>query len=114
MSKRDGFRSTIIEALAKRASYICSNPTCRSLTLYPSQEDRTKAIFLGVAAHITAASSNGPRYDQSLTSEQRSSLDNGIFLCELCATLIDKNRGADYSVEQLKTWKHEHETWVMN
>lgn len=110
--RRDDFSSKTIEALAKRASYICSNPDCRSLTLFPSEKDSTKYVYIGKSAHITAASEDGPRYDSSLTSEQRSSIENGIFLCSNCAEMIDKNKGLDFSVDLLKEWKRNHKTWV--
>lgn len=109
---RDDFNSKTIEILAKRASYICSNPNCRSLTLFPSDSDPEKYIYIGKAAHITAAAENGPRYDSAVTPEQRSSTENGIFLCSNCADMIDKNQGLDFSVDLLKKWKREHETWI--
>lgn len=110
--KRDDFDTKTIEILAKRSSYICSNPDCRSLTLCPSETDSEKYVYIGKAAHITAASENGPRYDHPLTSEQRSSIENGIFLCSNCADMIDKNNGLDFPVDLLKKWKHDHEIWV--
>ena len=112
MNTRDNFAKAIVEALAKRSSYICSNPSCRSLTLFPSSSDPTKFLFLGVAAHITAARKGGPRYDSALSAEERSSTDNGVFLCTSCATLIDKQGGIDLPVEVLRKWKHEHELWI--
>jgi len=111
-NERDDFSQKTIETLAKRASYICSNPDCRSLTLSPSEKDPEKYIYIGKGAHITAASRYGPRYDSSLIHEQRSSVENGIFLCSNCADMIDKNGGLDFSVESLKKWKSEHESWV--
>jgi hypothetical protein len=63
---RDDFPTLIKEMLAKRVGYRCSNPGCRKPTSGP-QEDPSKAVNVGVAAHITAASPNGPRYDPSLT-----------------------------------------------
>jgi hypothetical protein len=111
-SERDDFDRKTIEILAKRASYICSNPNCRSLTLCPSEKDPEKYIFIGKGAHIIAASTNGPRFDSSLTPEQRSSIENGIFLCSNCADMIDKNMGSDFSADLLKKWKRDHEIWV--
>ncbi len=111
-NSRDDFDQKAIGVIAKRASYICSNPNCRSLTLCPSETDTEKYIYIGKVAHITAASENGPRYDPSLTSEQRCSVENGIFLCSNCADMIDKNKGLDFSVDLLKEWEKDHEAWV--
>jgi len=66
---RDDFPKLVLETLAKR-SYLCSNPACQKPTSGP-HSDKEKALNLGVAAHITAASSGGPRYDPRLTAEQR-------------------------------------------
>lgn len=112
IKNRDDFDRRTAENLAKRAAYICSNPGCRALTLSPSDVSSEKHIYIGKAAHITAASKNGPRYDSTLTSEQRRSIENAIFLCSSCADIIDRNNGLDFSVKQLKIWKSEHETWV--
>lgn len=112
MKQRDDFDKKIIEALAKRASYICSNPDCRCLTLAASDIDEEKYIYNGVAAHITAASKGGPRYDENLTPEERSNISNAIFLCGNCSIAIDKNKGIDYPTNQLLKWKEQHEEWI--
>ena len=111
-NKRDNFGPKTIDNLGRRASFICSNPDCRCITLCPSEKDPEKYIYTGKAAHITAAAEKGPRYDPSLTEPERSSIENGIFLCSNCADMIDKNKGMDYSVELLKKWKSEHEKWI--
>lgn len=100
---RDDFRKTTKDVLAKRVGYMCSNPSCRKLTIGPN-EVGSKATSIGVAAHITAASSGGPRYDEDLTSEQRSHIDNGIWLCGNCSILIDKDEDK-FSKELLYEWK---------
>lgn len=112
MNTRDNFDPKTIEAVGKRASFVCSNPTCRSLTLCPSSADENKFIYVGKAAHITAAAEGGPRYDASLLSDERKSIGNAIFLCSTCADMIDKNNGIDFTVDQLKKWKQEHEEWA--
>jgi len=61
-------------------------------------------INIGVGAHITAASSGGPRYDVSLSSQQRESPENGIWLCQNCAKLID-NDPERYPAKVLREWK---------
>lgn len=109
---RDDFTRRVKDIIARRASFICSNPVCRSLTLCPSETDPEKVIYVGKVAHITAAAKNGPRYDQSLTPEKRSLINNGIFLCSNCADMIDKNKGLDFSTDLLKEWKRNHGKWV--
>jgi hypothetical protein len=111
-NNRDDFDKPTVDALGKRAAFICSDPECRVHTLSPSLEDDSKFIYIGIAAHITAAAKGGARYDQSLSSEQRKSIENAIFLCSNCANKIDKNNGIDFPVELLKEWKQQHESWV--
>jgi hypothetical protein len=88
--------------------FRCSNPNCRQPTSGP-QVDPTKAINIGVAAHIKAASPGGKRYDSNQSSEQRKSADNGIWLCQSCSKLIDSDE-TRYTVELLQTWKSQAET----
>jgi hypothetical protein len=100
---RDDFsRSTIIK-IAKRVAYLCSNPDCMSPTIGPSQSD-DGTINVGVAAHITAAAPRGPRYDPSLTREQRRHQSNGIWLCQTHGKLVDSD-DAHFTVEKLLSWK---------
>jgi len=109
---RDEFLEVVKSALAKRASYLCSAPDCRCLTIAPAESDAMSFLFIGKAAHICAASAGGPRFDPTMTSDQRKSIDNAIFLCSSCADMIDRNGGSDFSVDLLKKWKSEHEPWV--
>jgi hypothetical protein len=111
-SNRNNFSASTVLALARRASYICSNPDCHALTIGPSTADPENIVFLGKAGHITAAAPGGARYDAELTSEQRRRIENGIFLCPACADKIDKNRGIDFPVDRLQKWKRDHEKWV--
>jgi hypothetical protein len=100
---RDDFTKRTIDILGKRVGFLCSNPDCRRYTIGPNEE-ADKATIIGIAAHITAASPNGPRFDPDFTDEQRIHIDNGIWLCSNCATLIDKDPGK-FSVELLHEWK---------
>lgn len=86
-----------------RVAGRCSNPTCRAQVFGP-QLDSAKALNLGVAAHISAASPGGPRYDASLSPAQRASIDNGIWLCQNCAKLVD-NDPLRYPSDVLADWK---------
>ena len=100
---RDEFTKPVVETLAKRVGNRCSNPGCRKRTSGPHTEDE-KALNVGVAAQITAASPGGPRYDPTLTPEQRQSIGNGIWLCQSCGKLVD-NDEARYTKETLLCWK---------
>ena len=104
MSKRDEFSPKVKRTLAARSGNHCSNPACRALTAGPEEQDNAGSINMGEAAHITAASPGGCRYDCTLSSTERSGIENGIWLCTLCATLIDKKE-EDFQVELLREWK---------
>jgi hypothetical protein len=100
---RDDFSKQTRDRLAMRVGVRCSNLVCRKLTTGPRTES-PYIINLGVGAHITAASPGGPRYDLLLSSQQRESAENGIWLCQNCAKLID-NDPERYSAEVLREWK---------
>lgn len=99
----DAFPAPVRELLAKRVAQRCSNPGCRHPTSGP-QEDQSKAINLGVAAHITAASPGGARYDATSTPAQRRSPENGVWLCQTCGKLVD-NDERRYPVSTIREWK---------
>ncbi len=103
----DDFSTPVKGVLAARVGNLCSRPECRALTSGP-QADPAKALNLGVAAHITAASPGGPRYDSGLLPEERSAPANGVWLCQNCAKLID-NDVSRFSVQILETWKADAE-----
>lgn len=104
---RDDFSPAVKDTLAKRVGYRCSNPNCRKLTSGP-QETIDKAINIGVAAHITAASPGGKRYDPSLTPDERKRIENGIWLCQSCGKLIDSDE-VRYTIDLLRQWKNQSE-----
>lgn len=113
MSKgRDEFPKPVVDALAKRAAFICSSPDCHAMTIAPSFEHEEKFIYVGVAAHICAAAEGGPRYDPTMSDDDRKAASNGIFLCSNCATMIDKNNGLDFPVSILHEWNRCHDDWV--
>lgn len=110
--REDDFDKPTKDLLSKRAAFICSNPDCKCLTIAPSDEDERKTLYIGEAAHITAASTGGPRYDDKLSSDDRRGITNAIFLCSNCAGMIDKNKGTDFTTDTLRKWKVDHETWI--
>jgi hypothetical protein len=109
---RDDFLKGTREKLAQRAGYRCSKPGCRISTRgADSTEDGT--IDLGHAAHITAASPGGPRYDPSLTSDQRKHISNALWLCANHAKLVDSDE-SHFTVEELRRWKRDAEDESFN
>ncbi|HCG5509821.1 TPA: hypothetical protein NJ005_002784 [Vibrio parahaemolyticus] len=107
-NNRDEFPEKTKKILAERVAWHCSFPNCDAVTVGPSNTDPTNKINNGIAAHITAAAEGGPRYDEKLSSEQRKSLDNGIWMCRQHGNLIDADYGK-YTVADLKKWKLEAE-----
>lgn len=101
---RDDFSPTVKTSLAGRAGWRCSFPNCPASTAGPALESPDKWIKNGVAAHITAAAPGGPRYDMNLTSEQRSDISNGIWMCPTHGNLIDKESTA-YTTDEIRAWK---------
>ncbi len=103
MAQRDDFTAAVKDSLADRVGNRCSNPDCGAPTSGPHAQPE-KAVNLGVAAHITAAAPGGPRFDATLTQTQRAGALNGIWLCQICAKLID-NDVPRFPVELLRQWK---------
>ncbi|HKG45502.1 MAG TPA: FxSxx-COOH system tetratricopeptide repeat protein [Pyrinomonadaceae bacterium] len=100
---RDDFNAEIKRVLAARVGNRCSNPDCLKPTSGP-QLDPAKAQNVGVAAHITAAAPDGPRYETSLSPDERRGIRNAIWLCHTCSRLVD-NDPLLFSVETLRHWK---------
>ena len=102
-SRRDNFPAKIRHQIEKKSGYRCSNPACRKMLIGPS-EDFKEITYLGIVSHICAASPGGPRYDPSMTPEERADEENGLLLCRYCAALVDVDERS-YSVDLLRSWK---------
>ena len=100
---RDNFNKSVKENLAKRVAYLCSNPECSCLTIGP-KNGKECAVNIGVACHITAASGEGPRYDENISAMKRKSYENGIWLCQNCSKIIDSDE-EKYTTQLLLDWK---------
>jgi hypothetical protein len=111
-TNRDDFSPATRRAIERQARSHCSNPACRRLTSGASV-DGTAEINIGQAAHICAAAPLGPRYDENMTSEQRSSADNGIWLCNDHARAVD-SKDSTFTVELLREWKRQtnRDSWL--
>ncbi len=110
-SSRDEFSAKTKRDLATRAGHVCSFPKCGRPTSGPSAEAPGATVNLGEACHIRAAASGrgARRHDPSMTSAERSSIDNGIWMCRTHAKLIDSDE-ATYTIEELHRWKQEAES----
>lgn len=108
---RDEFSSPTRNALALRANHKCSFTDCRQPTSGPSDLAVDAVTQIGVAAHIHAASPGGPRYLESMTPEERSSIANAIWLCPTHSTLIDRDTAA-YTADAIRQMKSAHEQRV--
>ena len=109
---RHEFRENTRRELMIRAGLRCSNPYCRKMTV-AYDETIQKVVSIGEAAHIIAAKAGGPRNEKgsSYTSKEISSIDNGIWLCANCHSMIDKKGNeVQYSANLLRDWKKEAET----
>jgi len=100
---RDDFLKKTREHLATCAGYRCSKPDC-GIPTRGANSDGEGTINVGIAAHITAASPGGPRYDPTFTSEQRKHNSNGIWLCGTHGKLVDSDEG-HFTVKELHAWK---------
>ncbi|MFC4217221.1 NACHT domain-containing protein [Pseudophaeobacter arcticus] len=110
-TNRDEFSAPTKRLLEKQSGHHCSNPSCRGITSAASSDGKT-TISIGEASHITAAAPGGPRYNASLTSDERKSLNNGIWLCKDCAKAID-SKDPYFTEKLLIEWKRQanEATW---
>jgi hypothetical protein len=112
-SNRDEFSERIKRALDFRANHECSFPNCTTTMSGPSLESPDAYVSSGVAAHIHAAAP-GPgarRYLDSMSPEERSYIDNGIWLCQNHAVEIDRDE-VYYTADRLREMKAAHEARV--
>jgi hypothetical protein len=110
---RNDFSSSTRELLAKRSGYICAYPSCKRMTVARSDDRESGFTMIGIAAHITAASKNGPRYDPDMSVEERAGETNGIWTCQIHGKFIDDNP-SKCSIDELRRWKAQHEKWVFD
>lgn len=104
---RDEFTQKTKELLGNRVGWHCSNPDCRKPTR-ASNENPQDFTNIGVAAHICAAASGGPRYNSDMSTDERKSFENGIWLCESCSKLIDADT-TRYNINLVNVWKENAE-----
>lgn len=106
MSNRDEFSTPVKRALAERAGYRCSFTGCDVVTVGPSTEGDASVSKTGMACHIAAAAGGrgARRYVKEMSSEERTAIDNGIWMCGTHGTLID-NDERRFTIPMLKKWR---------
>ena len=107
--ERHDFKQNTKTILAQRAGYLCS--ICKENTIGPSDTSVVSVNNTGVAAHITAASPGGARYDINLTREQREGIENGVWLCQNHAKYIDGDE-CMYTAIDIINIKKDHEKYI--
>jgi len=100
---RDDFSPRTVLQIAKRAGWLCSFPACHTPTVGATSDGESE-INIGTAAHICAAAPGGPRYDENMSPEERSSAKNGIWMCRDHGKAIDST-DHEFTVERLREWK---------
>ncbi len=94
-------------------------PSCRQ-PLSEYQDGSRDVVLLGEAAHIagehggTNRGRPSARFDALMTTEERNSLSNLIYVCRNCHAKIDAHSHGEqkYPVERLLAIKHEHKNMV--
>jgi hypothetical protein len=108
MGGRAEFSGATRRLLAERAGFQCSLPRCGARTIGPGSNS-DKVVRTGMAAHIYAAVTGGPRGTGGLSDFERRSATNGIWCCYTHGKTIDDDCDGVYSVAQLRAWKRLHE-----
>lgn len=111
---RKEFNKNVRSAVARKAMYICSNPTCLRVTGFQTEKGDARAI--AQVAHIVAAAQNGPRAGMTLPDRTQIPVDderNALWLCTPCHQQIDAD-ASRYPVSRLLEWKEQHEDRVSN
>lgn len=101
-----------IKLLWGLAAGRCAHPDCKVICIAPAST-HDEAAVLGKIAHIVAHSDDGPRANPSLPPDDRDRYENWILLCSTHHDLVDAQANT-YTVDDLLTWKNEHENWVQD
>ncbi|XP_064385969.1 uncharacterized protein LOC135334631 [Halichondria panicea] len=88
-NRRDNFSAAVVKILHKRVGGKCCR--CDATTFGPVANNPIKSINIGQAAHIAAAAPGGPRYDPTMTPEERAGVTNGMWMCSNCHDIIDRD-----------------------
>ncbi|WP_373283762.1 ABC-three component system protein, partial [Cloacibacterium rupense] len=103
------YKPSTVRRLDTLSGNECAHPTCNKRLI---AEDGISII--SKICHIAAASADGPRYDASMTDDERRGFDNLILLCDEHHVIIDnKANETTYPISLLKEWKSNHEKKIL-
>lgn len=103
------YKPSVVRRLDTLSGNECAHPDCSKKLV---AEDGISII--SKICHIAAASPEGPRYDQSMTDDDRREFDNLILLCDEHHVMIDNKQNETlYPTELLKKWKIDHQKKVL-
>jgi len=104
------YKPSTVRRLDTLSRNNCYEPNCKKQLI--GSDGKT---IVSKICHIKAASENGPRYDKSMTDDERRDFKNLILLCDEHHAIIDnKENEKVYTVELLNQWKQNHETESLN
>lgn len=106
-TRRDNFSERTRMQIARLTGGLCAYPGCRAAT-FGASADGAAVLDIGIAAHICAAAPGGPRFDEAMSSTERASAANGIWMCADHGRAIDADPKF-YTVNKLRKWKREAE-----
>lgn len=93
-------------ALQTLSRGTCYFPRCREPVLKTVEGEYSINY---IVAHIYAAHANGPRYDETMTDDDRRAFSNLLLLCRGHSDFVDRKHVDDYSPETLLSWKADRE-----
>lgn len=103
------YKPSTVRRLDTLSGNECAHPDCNRKLI---AEDGISIV--SKICHIAAASKNGPRYDVSMTIDERRGFDNLLLLCDEHHVMIDnKENEGIYPTPLLKKWKSDHEKKVL-
>ena len=93
-----------------RAAARCAFPNCRIVLVEPAKSEDAEITF-GQAAHLVAHSAGGPRGNARFPRGRLDRYENLVLLCGNHHTIVDRQPNF-FTIDDLRSWKDEHEKWV--
>ena len=106
VDKARQYKPSTVRRLDTLSGNKCAAPDCTRNLIARDHE-----TIISKICHIEAANKNGPRYNPTMSDDDRRHFTNLILLCDECHTMIDnKENEKKYPKELLFEWKEKHES----